>query len=90
MYMGQVDRQLTMLRKAGHLDGLVGIAIGQFTGFSTDHAVTIIDLVREHLAPMGVPIIGGLPLGHGEEPLSILVGVTATLDATAGYLAVRR
>ena len=90
MYVGQVDRQLTMLRKAGHLDGLAGIAIGQFTGFQPTNAFTIVDLLREHLAPMRVPILGGLPLGHGEEPLSILVGVTASLDATAGYLTVRR
>ncbi|GAC1040375.1 S66 peptidase family protein [Rhizobium sp. No.120] len=33
MYRGQVDRQMTMLRKAGHLDGLAGVAIGQFTDF---------------------------------------------------------
>jgi muramoyltetrapeptide carboxypeptidase len=90
MYVGQVDRQLTMLRKAGHLDGLAGIAIGQFTGCQPTNAFTIVDLLREHLAPMRVPILGGLPLGHGEEPLSTLVGVTTTLDATAGYLTVRR
>ncbi|MFX8266482.1 hypothetical protein ABTL47_19230, partial [Acinetobacter baumannii] len=33
MGVGQVDRLLTMLRKAGHLDGVVGVALGQFTGF---------------------------------------------------------
>ena len=33
MFLGQVDRQLTMLRKAGHLDGVAGIAVGQFTDF---------------------------------------------------------
>ena len=86
MYVGQVDRELTMLRKAGHLAGLAGIAVGQFAGFKP----SIVDLLREHLAPMGVPILGGLPLGHGDEPLSTLVGVTATLDATSGCLAVKR
>jgi muramoyltetrapeptide carboxypeptidase len=86
MYVGQVDRELTMLRKAGHLAGLAGIAVGQFAGFKP----SIVDLLREHLAPMGVPILGGLPLGHGDEPLSTLVGATATLDATSGYLTVRR
>jgi muramoyltetrapeptide carboxypeptidase len=28
MYLGQVDRQLTMLRKGGHLRGVAGIALG--------------------------------------------------------------
>jgi muramoyltetrapeptide carboxypeptidase len=90
MYVAQVDRELTMLRKAGHLDGVAGIALGQFTGFQPSNAFTIIDLLREHLEPMGVPILGGLPLGHGDEPLSTLVGGTATLDATSGYLIVKR
>ena len=88
--VGQVDRELTMLRKAGHLAGLAGIAVGQFTGFQPSNGFTIVDLLREHLAPMEVPILGGLPLGHGDEPLSTLVGVTATLDATSGCLAVKR
>jgi len=82
MHLGQADRQLTMLRKAGHLAGLAGVAIGQFTGFQPSNAFTIIDLLREHLDPLEVPVLGGLPLGHGDEPLSTLVGVTATLDAT--------
>jgi muramoyltetrapeptide carboxypeptidase len=90
MYVAQVDRELTMLRKAGHLDGVAGIALGQFTGFQPSNAFTIIDLLREHLEPMGVPILGGLPLGHGDQTLSTLVGGTATLDATSGYLIVKR
>lgn len=90
MYLGQVDRQLTMLRKAGHLAGLAGIAIGQFTGFHPSNTFTIVDLLREHLEPMGVPVLGGLPLGHGDEPLSTLVGAIATLDATSQNLTVKR
>ena len=90
MHLGQVDRHLTMLRKAGHLAGVAGIALGQFTGFRPSDAFTIIDLLREHLDPMGVPVLGGLPLGHGNEPLNTLVGVTAILDATSKDLTVGR
>lgn len=90
MHLGQVDRQLTMLRKAGHLGGLTGVAIGQFTGFQPSNEFTIVDLLREHFHSMGVPVLGGLPLGHGDEPLSTLVGVTATLDATSQSLTVGR
>jgi muramoyltetrapeptide carboxypeptidase len=90
MHLGQVDRQLTMLRKAGHLAGLAGVAIGQFTGFQPSNGFTIVDLLREHLHSMEVPVLGGLPLGHGDEPLSTLVGVTATLDAMSQRLTVGR
>lgn len=53
-----------MLLKGGHLDGLSGIALGQFTDFNANGSLTIIDLLREHLVPLDVPILGGLPLGH--------------------------
>ena len=43
-----------------------GIAIGQFTKFSpSSGGVTVVDLLRDHLDPLGVPILGGLPLGRG-------------------------
>jgi muramoyltetrapeptide carboxypeptidase len=88
MYLGQVDRQLTMLRKAGHLDGVAGIAVGQFTRFEPSGALTIVDLLRDHFGSLGVPILGGLPLGHGERPLSVPHGARTVLDAGAGTLTI--
>ncbi|TWS95956.1 LD-carboxypeptidase [Reyranella sp. CPCC 100927] len=90
MYVGQVDRQLTMLRKAGHLAGLAGVAVGQFTDFKPSDGWSLIDLLRDHLAALGVPILGGLPLGHGSHPLAVPVGSMACLDATARTLTVAR
>ncbi|MBZ9605785.1 S66 peptidase family protein [Phyllobacterium chamaecytisi] len=91
MYVGEVDRQLTMLRNAGHLDGLAGVALGQFTDFkpSSDN-FTIIDLLREHLEPLGVPILGGLPLGHGSNPVTAIVGAVAHLDTLTQELLLTR
>ncbi|WP_310230387.1 LD-carboxypeptidase [Rhizobium miluonense] len=90
LYPGQVDRQMTMLRKAGHLNGLLGVAIGQFTNFEFDRSYSVIDILREHLAELKVPILGGLPLGHGDRPASAFIGAIAELDAKAGILAIRR
>ncbi|NTJ07843.1 LD-carboxypeptidase [Rhizobium lusitanum] len=90
VYRGHVDRQLTMLRKAGHLNGLSGVAIGQFTGFEFDRNFSIIDILREHLDMLGVPVLGGLPLGHGNSPVSALIGAVAELDAKAGTLTIKR
>ncbi len=91
MYPGQIDRQLTMLRKAGHLTGLSGIAVGQFTDcFKPIDGFTVIDLLRDHLERLEVPILGGLPLGHGHEPQSTLVGSMAFMDTTAGTLTISR
>jgi muramoyltetrapeptide carboxypeptidase len=41
MFLGQVDRQLTMLRKGGFLSGLAGIALGRFTDFKPSGSLTI-------------------------------------------------
>lgn len=81
MFLGQVDRQLSMLIKGGHLNGVAGIALGQFTDFKPSGTWTVSDLLREHLGLLGVPILGGLPLGHGAQPRSILMGGLAVLDA---------
>ena len=90
MHLGQLDRQLTMLRKGGHLGGLAGIAIGQFTGFKSNGRLTAIDLLLDHLRGMDVPILGGLPIGHGKRPLSIPTGAMSVLDADAGELTALR
>lgn len=86
MYIGRVDRQLTMLRKGGHLRGLAGVALGQFTKFSPSKGITIVALLRDHLSRLDVPILGGLPLGHGKDPLAVPLGGTAVLDTASSTL----
>jgi len=44
-------------------------------------AVTVI---RERLGGLGVPILGGLPVGHAEDQVWLPLGVPATLDTYAG------
>lgn len=89
MFMGQIDRQLTVLGKGGHLRGLAGIALGQFTAINPSGSWTIIDLLRQHLEPLGIPILGGLPLGHGENSESVPLGHLTRLDGEAGVLVTR-
>jgi muramoyltetrapeptide carboxypeptidase len=90
MYLGQVDRQLTMLRKGGHLRGVTGIALGQFTDFKPSGTLTIVDLLRDHLAPLNVPILGGLPLGHGKGSQRVPLGCHTVLDASLREIRVFR
>ena len=86
---GHVDRQLTMLANAGHLRGLQGVAVGQFTKFGThESGWTIIDVLRHHLCLYGVPILGGLPIGHGTNPRTLPIGATVVLDADVATLQV--
>jgi muramoyltetrapeptide carboxypeptidase len=84
----KVDRMLTHLHRSGALAGVAGIAVGQFTDCADDWPVSIVDVLVERLAPVGVPVLGGLPFGHGQDQISVPVGVPARLDLTAGTLLV--
>ncbi|NDL57948.1 hypothetical protein [Phytoactinopolyspora mesophila] len=91
--LGQVDRELTQLMKSGLLDGLRGVALGQFTGFGdvpeeSDDGWTVLDVLQDRLGQFGVPVLGGLPIGHGARPWTVPLGTSATIDTNAGTLTV--
>jgi muramoyltetrapeptide carboxypeptidase len=90
--LGHIDRQLTMLANAGHLDDVVGIAVGQYTDCGPERDEpqewSHIDVLRHHLGRLGVPILGGLPIGHGRDPCTVPIGTVATLDTELGTLVV--
>lgn len=85
---GRIDRSLTFLRKAGHLDRIAGVVVGQFNTAEPDQLPRIIDILGDNLAKLGVPIIGGLPFGHGGRPISVPIGSRASFDAATGLLTV--
>ncbi|WP_232668270.1 S66 peptidase family protein [Pseudonocardia sp. TRM90224] len=94
--IGRVDRQLTQLRRAGALAGLAGVALGLISGFDdyVDRGWTVLDVLRDHLCELGVPVHGGLPIGHGgaldadgfPDQVCVALGADAVLDADAGTL----
>jgi muramoyltetrapeptide carboxypeptidase len=38
---------------------------------------------RQHLEPLGIPVMVGLPCGHGRHLATLPLGVQARLDADA-------
>ena len=88
--LGQVDRCLAQLTHAGLLRGVRGVALGTFGEFETTTAsgTTLADVLASWLRPLGVPVLGGLPIGHGRNPASVPLGTTATIDVAAGTLTV--
>lgn len=85
----KVDRMLVHLRRSGCLDGVAAVALGQFTECADQWTTSIVDVLTEHLGALGVPVLGGLPLGHGRDQLSVPLGVPATVDVAAGTLTVQ-
>lgn len=87
----ELDSNLTHLRNAGLLDGVVGIVVGDLRTKPTGGAIDNLsaeDIVEEVLGPLGVPILFGLPVGHGRHHFTVPFGAMATLDADAGTLIV--
>jgi muramoyltetrapeptide carboxypeptidase len=81
-----------MLENSGHLRGVVGVAVGQYFKCGGDKTTqgdwTAIDVLRDRLARLDVPILGGLPLGHGRYPRAVPHGTRATIDAKTKTLTV--
>jgi muramoyltetrapeptide carboxypeptidase len=93
-----IDGQLTQLRHAGKLDGILGVVVGEM--WRCDYGDlprdvsdwragrSIEDVLDKHLAGLGVPVLYKLPLGHGKHLASIPLGVRVTLDADERTLTV--
>jgi muramoyltetrapeptide carboxypeptidase len=56
-----------------------------FTDTISSGSSTLID-PRQHLEPLGLPILGGLPLGHGANSQSFPLGRQTRLDGTGRTL----
>ncbi|HEY2407979.1 MAG TPA: LD-carboxypeptidase [Polyangiaceae bacterium] len=79
----RIDRMLSALRAAGVLDLLAGIVVGDFTDCGAgQHGVPVRDVLMERLCGLGVPILAGLPFGHGRTNEPLCLGALATLDGT--------
>lgn len=89
-FIGGIDGTLTQLRRSGCLDGVKAVAVGQFIR-SAEPARgkwSAIDVLYDQLGELGVPVLGGLPIGHGPHPLTVPLGTMATLDTRARTLTV--
>jgi len=84
----RIDRMLQQLRAAGKLDRVVGVALGSFTDCDDERNPewTIERLMGEVLGELGVPVVAGLPFGHGAENRPWPFAGRAALDGARGEL----
>jgi len=77
----RIDRMLIQMKIAGCFHGVIGVVLGSFTDCGDVDEIHGIfsDIFRD----TGVPILAGIPAGHGEENLSLPIGLEATLDTDA-------
>ncbi|EGH14008.1 muramoyltetrapeptide carboxypeptidase, partial [Pseudomonas savastanoi pv. glycinea str. race 4] len=65
------------------------IAVVEFTpAANTGGTISPADVLLERLCSLGIPVLGGLPVGHGDLNQAVPLGTQAILDADAGTLLV--
>jgi muramoyltetrapeptide carboxypeptidase len=85
----QIDRALLHLVQVGKLAGARGIVVGELAGCewydhtSAPRSKTLENVLEDRLGGLGVPVLYGLPLGHGASIATLPLGVEATVDADA-------
>ena len=80
----RLDRLAHHLLMSGGLDQVRGIVLGAFTGGAVqEHAEEVLGIA---FAPLGVPVAGGLPVGHQPDNFTIPLGARACLDTGTGSL----
>jgi muramoyltetrapeptide carboxypeptidase len=89
----RIDRMLTHLLNAGVLQQVAGIAVGVCQGCedpkakgAREYRQTLEDVLKERLLPLKIPVVIGLPFGHGPYHATLPVGGRATLDGMKGDL----
>ena len=80
------DVMFWQMRLAGMFENVAGFVVSDLHGCGQPDPEVVADrsledVLEQHLGSLGVPVIYGLPLGHGPHLASIPFGVMATLDA---------
>ncbi len=80
----RVDRMLQQLSASGVLDGLAGVAIGDNVGCEAPEGAgwALRDVFLDVLGPLGVPVVGDLPIGHGARNRAFVWGARGRLDGS--------
>ncbi|NOX68346.1 MAG: LD-carboxypeptidase [Gammaproteobacteria bacterium] len=85
----RVDRMLTQLSLAGILDKISGFVFGRCTECESGNSfgsLTLEQVLREHIEPLGVPAFSGSMIGHIDTQFTIPLGVDVQIDADAGTI----
>ena len=77
----RVDRLLQQLKSSGVFEGVAGIVVGEFLGPEAPAGAEwdVRDVLMDHLRRLAVPVVGGIPIGHGARNHAFVWGAPAVL-----------
>src|SRR5690554_5185630 len=76
----RLERALWQLVHGGALDAAAAVCLGTFEGCSAFDETPLEAIVTETLAPLGVPLYHGLPVGHGLHNRPWRVGAPGLIE----------
>ncbi|MEM1135226.1 MAG: LD-carboxypeptidase [Bacteroidota bacterium] len=86
----RIDRYLTHLKLAGILDKLAGVVFATCAACEkeTDRKdnFTLSEILKFHLAPLGIPAFFGIMSGHLDEQYTLPMGINVEIDAKKGKI----
>ena len=85
----RIDRLLVQLEQAGAFAGAAGVVLGDFTGCDDRDGPTARDAIDRVLRGLSIPVLAGVPFGHGNPNLAFPLGAQVELDAAAGVVRFR-
>jgi muramoyltetrapeptide carboxypeptidase len=80
----RLDRMMHHLLFSGVLTGVAGVALGAFTNCGSREGLR--EMLAAALAPLQVPVLMNLPVGHQPDNHTLPLGARARLDAATGSL----
>jgi muramoyltetrapeptide carboxypeptidase len=90
----RIDRMLTQLLRSRWFDQVTGVVVGEFSpvaGASPSSSGLAATVIADRLAPLRIPVLTEVAVGHGPRNLALPLGAAVTLEAgppgTPGTLA---
>lgn len=84
----RIDRMLTQMIQAGKFENAAGIALGVFklcepseTNPSFSESFSLMDVLKDRLGKLGIPVIYGLSFGHIADKFTLPFGIKAELNS---------
>ena len=90
-----IDTLLNHLLRAGKLDNAAGFVLGTDVNLKNltipeapESTLSIEEMLDELIAPLGIPAIANLPVGHGKHMATMPLGARVRIDGDAKTLEV--
>lgn len=89
----RVDRMLTQMIQAGKFENAAGVALGVFklcepskTNPSFNGSFSLMDVLKDRLGNLGIPVIYGLSFGHVADKFTLPFGIRAEISTESERL----